>query len=103
MVQAEMEGCKVERSLWEPELLKVHKFFTELLSMEGKYAVKQSSSRLVGNEENIIMVAYGKCKCGPTPDGIKITATCTMKITFKRSKKALFSFLSQDFTSHDEL
>ena len=37
------------------------------------------------------MVAYGKCKCGPTPDGIKITATCTMKITFKRSKKALFS------------
>ena len=48
-------------------VLEVHKFFTELLSMEGKYAVKQISSRLVGNEGNVIMVAYGKCKCGLTP------------------------------------
>ena len=40
MVQAEMEGF--ERSLWEPEVLKVHEFFTEPLSMEGKYAVKLS-------------------------------------------------------------
>ena len=43
MVQAEMEGCvRFERSLWEPEVLKVHEFFTEPLSMEGKYAVKLS-------------------------------------------------------------
>ena len=26
-----------------------------------------SSSRLVGNEGNVIVVAYGKCKCGLTP------------------------------------
>ena len=32
-------GVRFERSLWEPEVLKVHEFFTELLSMEGKYAV----------------------------------------------------------------
>ena len=35
-------GVRFERSLWEPEVLKVHEFFTELLSMEGKYAVKLS-------------------------------------------------------------
>ena len=28
--------------MWEPEVLKVHEFFTEPLSMEGKYAVKLS-------------------------------------------------------------
>ena len=28
---------------------------------------QQSSSRLVGNEGNVKMVAYGKCKCGLTP------------------------------------
>ena len=27
---------EVESSLWEPEVFKVHEFFTELLSMEGK-------------------------------------------------------------------
>ena len=31
-----------ERSLWEPEVLKVQIFFTAPLSMEGKYAVKLS-------------------------------------------------------------
>ena len=35
-----------ERGLWEPEVLKVRKFFTELLSMEGKYAVKLSIAEL---------------------------------------------------------
>ena len=39
VVQVEMEGCK-------PEVLKVHDFFTELLSMEGKYAVKLSITEL---------------------------------------------------------
>ena len=43
VIQAEMERCKVERSLWEPEVWNV-KMFTELLSMEGKYAVKLSIS-----------------------------------------------------------
>jgi hypothetical protein len=33
--------------------------------MEGKYAVKLSITD--GNEGNVIMVAYGKCKCGLTP------------------------------------
>ena len=27
--QAEMEGVRFERSLWEPEVLKVHEFVTE--------------------------------------------------------------------------
>ena len=70
VVQAEMEGVRFERSLWEPEILKVHEFFTERLYVEGKYAVKLSitePSRLVGNEGNVIMVVYGKCKCGLTP------------------------------------
>ena len=35
-------GVRFERSLWEPEVLEVHKFFTEHLSMEGTYAVKLS-------------------------------------------------------------
>ena len=35
-------GVRFERSLWEPEVLKVHNLFTEPLSMEGKYAVKLS-------------------------------------------------------------
>ena len=61
-------GVRFEISLWEPEVLNVHEFFTQLLSMEGKYAVKLSIPRLVGNEGNVIMVAYGKCKCGLTPD-----------------------------------
>ena len=47
VVQAEMEGCKVSRTLWEPEVLKVHEFFTEPLSMEGKYAVKLSIRELI--------------------------------------------------------
>ena len=44
--------------------------------MKGKYAVKLSITeitRLVGNEENIITVAYGKCKCGLTPDVVNAT------------------------------
>ena len=69
VVQAEMEGCRFERILWEPEVLKVHEFFTELLSMEGNYAVKLSITELIKmrNEGNVIMVAYGKCKCDLTP------------------------------------
>ena len=38
--------------------------------MEGKYAVKLSIREhriLVGNEGNVIMVPYGKCKCGLAP------------------------------------
>ena len=41
VVQAEMEGVRFERSLWELEVLKVHKFFTEL------YAVKLSITDLI--------------------------------------------------------
>ena len=33
--------------MWEPEVLKVHEFFTEPLSMEGKYAVKLSITELI--------------------------------------------------------
>ena len=48
MVQAEMEGgVRFERSLWEPEVLKVHKCFTEPLSMEGKYAMKLPITDLI--------------------------------------------------------
>ena len=39
--------------------------------MEGKYAVKLSITdliRLVGNEGNVIIVAYGNCICGVTPN-----------------------------------
>ena len=35
-----------ERSLWEPEVLEVLNLFTELLSMEGNYAVKFSITGL---------------------------------------------------------
>ena len=38
VVEVEMEGCKV---------LKIDNFFTELLSMEGKYAVKLSITELI--------------------------------------------------------
>ena len=59
--------------------------------MEGKYAVKLSVtyliSRLVGNEGNVIMVAYayGKCKCGLTPvetdmSVIVDTVTCGLSL-----------------------
>ena len=34
-------------SLWKPEVLKVHEFFTELLSIEGKYAVILSIRELL--------------------------------------------------------
>ena len=37
-----MRGVRFERSLWEPEVLKVHEFFKEFLPMEDKYAVKLS-------------------------------------------------------------
>ena len=40
-------GVRFERSLWAPEVLKVHNFSIELLSMEGKYAVKLSITDLV--------------------------------------------------------
>ena len=33
---------RFERRLWEPEVLKVHEFLTEPLSMDGKFAVKLS-------------------------------------------------------------
>ena len=36
-----------ERSLWEPEVLKVHECFTEPLSMESKYGLKLSISELI--------------------------------------------------------
>ena len=47
VVQAEMEGLRFERGLFEPEVLEVQEFFTELLSMEGKYAVKLSITELL--------------------------------------------------------
>ena len=40
-------GVRFERSLWEPELLKVHESFTASLSMDGKYAVKLSITDLI--------------------------------------------------------
>ena len=40
-------GVRFERSLWEPEVLKVHECFIELLSMEGKIAVKLSIPELI--------------------------------------------------------
>ena len=39
-------NVRFERGLWEPEVLEVHEFITELLSMEGKYAVKLSITQL---------------------------------------------------------
>ena len=51
-------GVRFERSVWEPEVLEVHELFTEIVSMEGKCAVKLSMTeliRLVGNERNDIM------------------------------------------------
>ena len=33
-------GVRLERSSWEPEVVKVHEFSTVTLSVEGKYAVK---------------------------------------------------------------
>ena len=45
VVQAEWRGVRFERSVWE--VLKVHNFFTEHLSMEGKYAVKLSITELI--------------------------------------------------------
>ena len=40
-------GVRFERSLWESEVLKDNELFTELLSMEGKYAVKLSITDLI--------------------------------------------------------
>ena len=40
-------GVRFERSLWELEVLKIHTFFTEPLSMKGKYAVKLSITELL--------------------------------------------------------
>ena len=39
-------GVRFEKSLWELEVREVHKFFTEPLSMEGKYVVKLSITDL---------------------------------------------------------
>ena len=47
VIQAEMEGVRLERSLWEPEVKEVHEIFTEPLSMEDKYAVKLSITDLI--------------------------------------------------------
>ena len=40
-------GVRFERSLWEPEARELHDFFTDLLSMKGKYAVKLSITDLI--------------------------------------------------------
>ena len=40
-------GVRFERRLWEPEVLKNHEFFTELRSVDGKYAVKLSIIELI--------------------------------------------------------
>ena len=40
-------GVRFERSLWESDVLEVNEFFTEPLSMEGKYAVELSITKLV--------------------------------------------------------
>ena len=85
-------GVRFERSLWETEVREVHECFTELLSMEGRYAVKlsiivNSSSRLVGNEGNVIMVAYGKCKCGLTPSTF-FQALNSIRVTFQRMRES---------------
>ena len=45
-------GVRFERSLWEPEVREVHTFFTELLSIEGKYAVKLSITYLIKMRRN---------------------------------------------------
>ena len=47
VVQAEWRGVRFERSLWESEVLKVHSYFTEPLSVEDKYAVKLSVTDLL--------------------------------------------------------
>ena len=46
-IRQKWRGVSFERSLWEPEVLKVHNFFTEPLSMEGIYAVKLSITDLI--------------------------------------------------------
>ena len=47
MFKQKWRGVRFDRSLWEPEVLKVHEFFTEPLSMDGKYAVKLSITELI--------------------------------------------------------
>ena len=42
-----MGGSSRNGGLWEPEVLKVHEFFTEPLSMEGKHAVNLSIRELI--------------------------------------------------------
>ena len=42
--------------------------FTNFSQNFCQWRVNMLSSRLVGNEGNIILVAYGKCKCGMTPN-----------------------------------
>ena len=40
-------GVRFECTLWEPEVLTVHEFYTEPLSMNGKHAVKLSIGELI--------------------------------------------------------
>ena len=81
---------KFERSLLEPDVLKVNEFLTEPLSVEGKYAVKLSITelvKLVGNEGNVIMVAYGKCKCGLTPTITHVDSSTRLRRFPSRAQK----------------
>ena len=67
-----MEGWKVGKKFVGALGVNISQMFTEHLSMESKYAVKLSLTDLFKfNEGNVIMVAYGKCKCGLTPARFK--------------------------------
>ena len=49
-------------------------------------------SRLVGNEGNVIMVAYGKCKCGLTPVGASwMSVTLVTYVTWCRLHVDIYS------------
>ena len=47
--------------------------------------------RLVENEENVIVVTYGKCKCGPSPTNMVTNAK-----TIIYYLKNLFIFIAQN-------
>ena len=53
VVQAEMEGCNFT-------------IFSQNFLPCLRCEIVNNSSRLVGNERNVIIVTYGKCRCGPT-------------------------------------
>ena len=46
MVQAGMKECQVESGLWETEVFECHTFFTAVLSLKAKHAVKLSITDL---------------------------------------------------------